>query len=206
MIARIAHYEFMITYIEGISFATVPQTGGMKTAAVEPGPAVSRLCIAIAGAGIPGPLTLIQRSGGFYRLYLKTDSAGTEFAVASPGIDEVSLITDLIAAIGGQVMIPGLGPPVIAGFHVGIIRLIGECFGGTGAERVLALIRHPAVLEGCARALARTGATSPLAVTVTAGLFEELRAEGLPDHGWEPVPSAGAWLRPFDAAPAAAAR
>jgi hypothetical protein len=86
-----------------------------------------------------------------------------------------------------------------------IIRLIGDCFGGTGAERVLALIRHPAVLECCARALARTGATSPLAVTVTAGLFEELRAEGLPDHGWEPVPSAGAWLRPFDAAPAAAA-
>jgi hypothetical protein len=178
----------------------------MGATAVEPGPAVSRLCVATTGAGIPGPLTLTQRSGGFYRLYLKTDPVGTEFAVASPGIDEVSLIADLIAAIHGQVMIiPGLTQPVIAGFHVGITRLIGDSFGGKGAERVLALIRHPAVLGACASALVRSGASSLLAIAVTAGLFEELRAEGLPHHSWEPVPSASAWLHLLDAAPATAA-
>jgi hypothetical protein len=145
---------------------------------------------------------LIQRSGGFYRLYLKTDPGGTEFAVAAPGFDEVSLIADLIAAIRGQVVtIPGLRRPVIAGFHVGITRLIGDNFGGKGAERVLALIRHSAVLSASARTLAHTGASSALAVAVTAGLFEELRAEGLPHHGWESVPSAGAWLRLFHGAP-----
>jgi len=163
----------------------------MKAAAGESGPAVSRLCVATAGAGIPGPLTLIQRSsGGFYRLYVKTDPSGTELAVASPGTDEVSLIADLIAAIHGQVtLLPGLRQQTIAGFHVGIARLIGGSFGGKGTERVLALIRHPAVLAACTRAKA-----SSLAVAVTAGLFEELQAEGLPYRGWEPVPAADAWL------------
>lgn len=57
---------------------------------------------AMCSAGIPGPLTLIQRSGGFYRFYVKTGPLGTELAVASPGVDEVSLIADLIAAIYGR--------------------------------------------------------------------------------------------------------
>lgn len=170
----------------------------MDATAGESGPAVSRLCVATAGAGIPGPLTLIQRSGGLYRLYVKTDPSGTELAVASPGIDEVSLIADLIAAIYGQVThLSDLRQPTIAGFHVGITRLIGGSFGGKGAERVLALIRHPAVLAVSARAKA----SSLLAVAVTAGLFEELRAEGLPHCNWEAVTAADAWLSLFDATP-----
>ena len=167
----------------------------MEAAPGEPGPAVSRLCVATAGAGRPGPLTLIQRSGGFYRLYVTTDPSGIELAVASPGIDEVSLIADLIATIHGQItLIPGLRQPTIAGFHVGLTRLIGGSFAGKGTERVLALIRHPLVLAACARAKA----PSLLAVAVTAGLFEELRVEGLPHRGWEPVPAADAWVRLFD--------
>jgi hypothetical protein len=162
---------------------------------------VSRLCVATAGASPPGPLTLIQRSGGFYRLYVKTDPSGTELAVASPGIDEVSLIADLITAIRGQVtLVPGLQQPTIAGFHVGVTRLTGGSFAGKGTERVLALIRHPAVLVACARAKA----SCRLAVAVTAGLFEDLRAEGLPHLGWEPIPTADAWLSLFDATPALA--
>lgn len=180
----------MITYHEGMSVLITRQTGPMDAAAMESGPAVSRLCVATAGAGKPGPLTLIQRCGGFYRLYLKTDPAGNEFAVASPGIDEVSLISELISAIRAQVsVVPVPRTPVIAGFHVGVTRLTGGSFGGKGAERVLALIRHPSVLAASASAL--------LVVTMTAGLFEDLRAEGLPHSGWEPVPSADAWLTVF---------
>lgn len=167
----------------------------MEAAPDEPVPAVRRLCVATAGAGIPGPLTLIQRSGGFYRLYVRTDPSGTELAVASPGIDEVSLIADLIATMHGQITLtPGQRAPTIAGFHVGVTRLIGGSFAGNGAERVLALIRHPAVLAACAQAKA----PALLAVAVTAGLFGELRAEGLPHRGWEPVLAADAWVRLFD--------
>jgi hypothetical protein len=157
--------------------------------------------VATAGVGPPGPLTLIQRSGGFYRLYVKTDPSGAELAVASPGIDEVSLIADLIAAIHGQItLIPGLRQPTIAGFHVGVTRLTGGSFAGKGTERVLALIRHPTVLAACARA----EASCLLAVAVTAGLFEDLRAEGLPHRGWEHIPAADAWLGLFESTPAQA--
>lgn len=168
----------------------------METGAAESGPAVSRVCVATSGAGIPGPLTVIQRSGGFYRLYLKADPVGTELAVASPGIDEVSLIADLIAAIREQVMtIPNRQQPVVAAFHVGMTRLIEGNFVGKGTDRVVALSSHPAVLAACARPR-----PIPLfAVAVTAGLFHELRAEGLPRHGWELVSAPDAWLIRFAA-------
>ncbi len=167
----------------------------------EHGPAVSRLCVAAAGGG--EPLRSIQESSGFYRLYLATDPAdGTEFAVAAPGLDEVSLISELIDAIREQVTItPGLRQPVLAGFHVGIIKLTGNGFGGTGVDRVLALVRDPAIAAHVSRRAtaadsARGG--SRLAIAITAGLFEDLRAEGLPGEDWQLVPAADAWLRLFD--------
>jgi hypothetical protein len=173
----------------------------METTLTEHGPAVSRLCVAAAGG--TGPLRSIQESSGFYRLYLTTDPAdGTEFAVAPPGLDEVSLVSDVIDAMRERVTItPGLRHPVLAGFHVGIIKLTGAGFGGTGVERVLALVRDPAIAAHVSlRAAATDSARGPhcLAVAITARLFEDLRAEGLPSDGWNLVPAADAWLRLFD--------
>lgn len=171
----------------------------------EQGPAVSRLCIATA-PNASGPLSSIQESGEFGRLHLMTDPAdGAEFAVAAPGLDEVSLVADLIAALHEHVMaIPGLRQPVLVGFHRGITRLSGVGFRGKGVEGALSLVRDPAVaVRASARfALAGSARTAPrLAAAITAGFFEDLRAEGLPGADWQRVPPASAWLRLFDGAP-----
>jgi hypothetical protein len=171
----------------------------------EQGPAVSRLCIATA-PNASGPLSSIQESGGFYRLHLMTDPAdGAEFAVAAPGLDEVALISDLIAALREHVtVIPGLRRPVLVGFHMGITRLNGVGFSGNGVERALALVRDPAIaLRASARVtLAGSARTDPcLAAAITAGFFEDLSTEGLPGADWQRVPPASAWLRLFDGAP-----
>lgn len=166
----------------------------------EHGPAVSRLCVATAGGA--EPLRSIQEFSGFYRLYLTQDPVdGAEFAVATPGLDEVSLIADLIDAIHQQVTTTlGQCQPVLAAFHVGIIKLTDTGFGGTGIERALALIRDPVIaaqvsLRAAAADSARGGPC--LAVAITARLFEDLRAEGMPGDNWQPVPAADAWLRLF---------
>jgi len=173
----------------------------MGATVAEHGPAVSRLCIATA-PGDCTPLSAIQESGGFYRLHLMTDPAdGAEFAVAAPGLDEVSLITDLIAAMRRRVTImPGPTRSVLAGFHVGIIRLTGDRFGGAGVERTLSLIRDPAVTAQASMQLAASvpePAGGYLAVVITAGFFDDLCTEGLTDSEWRPVPTADAWLRLF---------
>lgn len=171
----------------------------------ELGPAVSRLCIA-AAPNASGPLSSIQESGGFYRLQLMTDPAdGAEFAVAVPGLDEVSLICDLIAALHELVtVIPGRRQPVLVGFHLGITRLTEAGFCGKGVERALALVRDPAIaVRASARvALAGSARSNPgLAAAITAGFFEDLCAEGLSGADWQRVPPASAWLRLFDGAP-----
>jgi len=162
-------------------------------------PAVRRLCIATA-AGTPGLLAGILQSEGFYRLYFNSDPAGdVEFAFAAPGLDEMGLVTDLIAALHRKAMMAtGLSRPVLAGFHVGITKVIGDGLGGAGADRIRALLQDPAIRTASERA----GSPALLAVAVTSGLFEDLRAEGLPDHGWQSIPAAGAWLKLFDSAPA----
>lgn len=170
----------------------------MEATLAEHEPAVRRLCIATA-AGAPGLLPGIQQSEGFYRLYLMSDLAeGVELAFASPGLDEMGLVTDLIVAIHRKVMVAtGLRRPVLAGFHVGITKVLGDGLGGAGADRTRALIQDPAIRTASERA----GSPALLAVAVTSGLFEDLRAEGLPDHDWQSIPAAGAWLKLFDSAP-----
>jgi hypothetical protein len=160
-------------------------------------PAVRRLCVATA-AGVPGLLSLIQHSNGFYRLHVMAVPAeGVELAFAAPGLDEVSLVTDLITAMRKAAATDTELPrPALAGFHVGITKVVGEGFGGSGADRTLALIRDPAVL----RAAGHGEKAAWLAVTISAGLFEELRTEGLPGAGWQRITSAGAWLKLFDPA------
>lgn len=165
---------------------------------VEHEPAVRRLCIATTGGSI-GLLAEIQHSEGFYRLYLNSDPAeDVELAFAAPGLDEMGLVTDLIAAIHRTAMLEtGQRRPVLAGFHVGITKVIGDGLGGAGADRARALIQHPAIKT----ASKRVGTPALLAVAVTSGLFEDLRAEGLPDTGWRSVPTAGAWLKLYDSTP-----
>jgi hypothetical protein len=160
----------------------------MEASLADHEPAVRRLCVA----------TTVQRSSGFYRLYLMTVAEGIELAFAAPGLDEVSLVTDLITAMREAVAGDAQpGRPVLAGFHVGITKVVGEGFGGTGADRTLALIRDPAVLGAAGHG--ETGAR--LGVTITAALFEDLRAEGLSGTGWQRISSAGAWFKLFDPAP-----
>jgi hypothetical protein len=161
-------------------------------------PAVSRLCVATAARGC-WPLHTVVAAGQFYRMHVtKGPADGTELAVAAPGIDEVSLIADLIAALRDRAAITtGPGPPVLASFHVGIVRLSRSTFTGNGITRVCALLRHPAIVERVS-----AGAGSPsrepwLAMMITSGLFEDLRAEGLPDDCWQHVAVADAWLRLF---------
>ena len=167
----------------------------MEATLAEHEPAVRRLCIATA-VGTQGLLADIQRSEGFCRLYLMSDpTVGVELAFASPGLDEMGLVTDLIVAMRRKAMLgTGLRRPVLAGFHVGITKVIGDGLGGAGADRTRALIQDPAIKTAPERA----GSPAPLAVAVTSGLFEDLRAEGLPDHGWQSIPAAGAWLKLFD--------
>jgi hypothetical protein len=88
----------------------------MEATLAEHEPAVRRLCIATA-AGTPGILAGIQRSEGFYRLYQRSDpSEDVELAFASPGLDEIGLVKDLIAAIHRKVvMATDLHRPVLAG-------------------------------------------------------------------------------------------
>jgi hypothetical protein len=174
----------------------------------DDGPAVSRVCVATAPRAC-GPLSSIQQQRGFCRLHLMTDPAdGAEFAVAAPGLDEVSLIGDLIAALHEAAAWPGnpagaarTRQPVVVGFHLGITRVTEDGFRGNGVARALALVRDPAIaLRASARvALAGTARTEPLlAAAITAAFFEDLCAAGMPAAGWQRVPPASAWLRLFD--------
>lgn len=158
-------------------------------------PSVRRLCVAVA-PGVPGLLTWIQRAEGLYRVYLMPDPAeGVEFACAAPGLDEMFLVTDLIAAMCRQVLtVTGLRRPIFAGFHVGITKVVGDGLGGAGVDRTLALIRDPAIKA----ASERDGPPALLAVAITAALFDELRGEGLDGDGWQSVSGANAWLRVFE--------
>jgi hypothetical protein len=129
---------------------------------------------------------------------MSNPAEGVEFACAAPGLDEMFLVTDLIAAMCRQVLaVTGLRRPIIAGFHVGITKVVGDGLGGSGADRTLALIRDPAIIA----ASERGGSPVRLAVAITAALFEELRGEGLSGQGWQSVSAADAWLRLFDSVP-----
>jgi hypothetical protein len=171
----------------------------------EQGPAVSRLCIA-AAPNASEPLSSIQESGDFRRLHLMTDPAdGAELAIAAPGLDEVSLISDLIAALREHAVVAS-GPrrPVVVAFHLGITRLTSAGFGGQGVERALALVRDPAIAVRASAQVTLAGSTRTdprLAAAITAGFFADLCTEGLAGLGWQRVPPASAWLRLFDGSP-----
>jgi hypothetical protein len=163
----------------------------------QQGPGVRRLCLAVA-AEAPDLLESVCRTGGFDRLYLPAVAArGVEVGIAPPGIDELALVQDLVAAFHRAVRgRADPGGPVLMAFHVGIIRVVGDELGGAGAVRARELVRAPDLADAV-RQWAAAGQGPGLTVVVSEGLFADLRSEGLPGEGWQWLASASAWLRHF---------
>lgn len=161
-----------------------------------------RLCVAVAGAE-PGLLASAVHSAAFDRLYVAAASDG-EVAIAPPGMDEIHLIRDLIAVVYLHSLGTGRRAPcILLALDVGIVRIVGDGFGGAGLHRVRSLVTHPAVAEaasGFAGFAPRRHHGDPgLTVVVPAGLHDELLAEGWTGT-WHHVPAADAWLWPADQA------
>jgi hypothetical protein len=85
-------------------------------------------------------------------------------------------------------------------FHVGITRILGDGFGGDGLARIHSLADDPAVRREVSECGADPGPGASLAVVISAGLFADLRAEGLADAPtWLRIAAADAWLRVYRA-------
>ncbi|MEZ0094080.1 hypothetical protein [Streptacidiphilus sp. EB129] len=154
---------------------------------------VRRLCLAVS-SGASDLLASACRMGGFDRLQLLGEPGrGIEVAVAPPGVDEIALIRDLLEELHGRIRARPSGPggPVLMAVHVGIIRVVGDGFGGTGVARTRELVLAPAVTAMVCQAERE----ATVSVVVSDSLFADLRAEGLPGDGWRPVASAAGWLR-----------
>jgi hypothetical protein len=154
----------------------------------EPQPGVRRLCIAALTCP-PGLLGAVGRLRDRGRLYFSADRPdGIEMAFAAPGIHEAAVVRWLTAAVADLCPVrPAPHGPAKMAFHVGITKIQGEGFGGAAPLRVRALLCDPvihAAVAGCPR----------LAVIMSAGLYDDLRAEGLVAQEWRPVPAAGAWV------------
>jgi hypothetical protein len=136
-------------------------------------------------------LTSACRATDVDRLWVTVDqNDGTETAFAPPGIDEVAVVTRLIAVLHRlAVGKPGVPRPALMAFHVGITRIEGEGFGGEAPLRTQALLRDPAIRA------AAVDSGRALAVIMSDGLYADLRAEGLPGEDWQRMPAARAWLR-----------
>jgi hypothetical protein len=157
-------------------------------------PGVRRLCICVS-APEPGFLQVACRVRGASHLYTEHLSAeGLDLGFASPGVDEAALVTDLIAALRAVAVrqpAPAGGPhgSALAMFHVGVTRVEGDRLRGTAVTRARELLGE------LAGAVAPSG--HALAVGVSAGLFEDIRAECGFGDGWTRLASAGAWFHGF---------
>jgi hypothetical protein len=168
-------------------------------AEIEPG--IRRLCIVVA-APKPGLLTSACRTGEWDRLYVLADPRnGIETAVAPPGVDEVGLVRDLVRALRREVWVDPESPgQTFLVVHVGIVRIVGDGFGGAGVSRTRALARNAAVRAAADRGAREQGKATRFAVVISDGLFSDLRTEGVSGEGWQLVPPAAAWVRAFDSA------
>jgi hypothetical protein len=182
---------------------------------LEPG--VRRLCIGVA-AGKPGLLLSAFRFGEFDRVYTRVDpGSDTEMGVAPPGVDEMRLVRDLVQVLRREMSAdPGPARPALVVLHVGIIRIVGDGFGGAGLIRIQSLIRDPAVRAAVIDAAGTQGSAGQgrgaqgsagqrrgarLSLVISDGLFADLCAEGVSRQGWQRVSRAGAWLRSLPPAP-----
>jgi len=151
-------------------------------------PGVRRLCVAAVTCP-PGLLTAACRLRSASGLYVGAEASdGVEMGFAPPGIHEAAMVRWLIWAV------EDLGPgrlanvPAKMAFHVGITKIQGEGIGGAAPLRARALLRDPVIHRAVADA-------KGLAVIMSAGLYEDLRTEGLAVREWRAVPAAGAWVR-----------
>ena len=166
-------------------------------------PGVRRLCVCV-GAPQPGLLDTACRIAGFGRLYTENVRAeGHDLGFASPGVDEAALVVDMIAALHaataqwGGASGPACGP-ALAAFHVGITRVEGDDLRGAAVTRIRELLRNLAL------AVTSSGeAEEVLVVGISAGLFDDIRAECGFSDAWGPLASAGAWFRVYQANDAA---
>ncbi|MEY9894518.1 hypothetical protein ABIA35_008259 [Catenulispora sp. MAP12-49] len=160
---------------------------------------VRRLCVATAG-GEPRLLSSAVHSAAFDRLYVAATSDG-EIAVAPPGIDEIHLIRDLVAVVSQRSL--GTGerfPFILLALDLGIVRIVGDGFGGAGLCRVRSLASNRGVAKAASELTPRhRQGESQLMVVVPPSLHIELLADGLAG-AWHYVPDADAWLWPADRA------
>jgi hypothetical protein len=129
---------------------------------------------------------------GFGRLYTEyIEEEEVEVGFASPGVDEVSLVTDLTAAMCTEHE-AGVNGPALAVFHVGITRVVGD------------ELRGPAVIQSCEllKELARAVAPNPrhrglLVIGISLGLFDDIGIQCGFTDGWIPL-ATKAWFRVFE--------
>ena len=154
---------------------------------------IQRLCVAIAGAE-PGLLASALHSAAFDRFYVVATSDG-ELAVAPPGIDEIRLIRDLIAVVSQRSPgTSGRSPFILLAVAVGIVRIVGDEFGGAGLCRVQSLVSNAGVAMAASNfALRHCRGESRLVAVLPSSLQVELLADGLAG-AWHYVPNADVWL------------
>jgi len=163
-------------------------------------PGVRRLCIGV-GSPYPGLLADAASSLGPGWLYLDAiDPEGIDLGFASPGVDEVALVTGMIGALRtltGAATGAGaaVSDPVFAVFHVGITRVEGDDLRGAAVLRLQQILRRLALSvtpNGAARGLLVAG--------ISETLFDDLSLECGFSGGWIHSAQAGARFRVFEMA------
>jgi hypothetical protein len=193
----------------------------------EPSPGVRRLCAAVAGM----PQKRVAAACAderFARLYVGEPADGEPvLLVAPPGVDEPALLPSIIRSLV-RTLAPGPArTPALAVFHVGIVRLSGDGFGGVAVDRAARLVCDPALHAAAARlaeagsgalpehedeagaggaagsaaaAASASASAACLVVGLTNGLYADMRAEGLPGSDWQPAADASVYIRAFTSA------
>jgi hypothetical protein len=160
-------------------------------------PGVRRLCVCVS-APYPGLFDRACEAAGCRGLYSERFPAeGIDLGFASPGVDEVILITDLIkglftAAIEARMDFMPSHAPVLAAFHVGITRVEGDDLRGTAVIRIREILR-----EMARTAEARTVPADGVLIAISDGLFDDIGAECDMGEDWIRLALARAWCRTY---------
>jgi hypothetical protein len=160
-------------------------------------PGVRRLCVCVA-APHPGLLDRACQVEGYGRLYTeRIEAEGIDLGFASPGVDEVVLVTDVIAALriaAAEAKVASDLPDyrAIAAFHVGITRVEGDDLRGSAVNRVSELVRD---LTPTAAPPDQSGTL--LVVGISADLFDDISNESGFFGDWVQVAAARAWCRSY---------
>jgi hypothetical protein len=140
--------------------------------------------------------------GGDERILVQTDRESTvDTGVAPPGIDEMAfanrLLNNVLRALGTD---PSPGEPAVLGIHVGLVRIVADRFAGAGLRAAHELVSNSTIMDTIQRYSEDHGCNRGVAVVISDGVFNDLRADGDADAGWTWFPSEKAWVRSFAAA------